>query len=198
MQAERPDIMYLSTTDYIQHKHAPGTPVANDFYAHDGRLSRRSSRPWAATIVFTADHGMNDKHGADGKPQVIYLQDTLDELARVPALRASSCRSPILMSCITARWVRLPPSTCRTMLDHAGVIAVLAKLPGMELVVDRADGCRRFELPEDRVGDVIAVSAKNFALGTAVAKHDLSGLDRAVALAWRHDRAAGAGHRQSR
>jgi phosphonoacetate hydrolase len=27
----RPDIMYLSTTDYVQHKHAPGTSAANDF-----------------------------------------------------------------------------------------------------------------------------------------------------------------------
>jgi phosphonoacetate hydrolase len=26
MQTRRPDVMYLSTTDYIQHKHAPGTP----------------------------------------------------------------------------------------------------------------------------------------------------------------------------
>ena len=25
MQTRRPDVMYLSTTDYIQHKHAPGT-----------------------------------------------------------------------------------------------------------------------------------------------------------------------------
>ena len=32
MARDRPDIMYLSTTDYIQHKHAPGTPVANAFY----------------------------------------------------------------------------------------------------------------------------------------------------------------------
>ncbi|MDP1750205.1 MAG: alkaline phosphatase family protein, partial [Reyranella sp.] len=28
MERDRPEIMYLSTTDYIQHKHAPGTPVA--------------------------------------------------------------------------------------------------------------------------------------------------------------------------
>src|SRR5258708_12693599 len=31
-----------------------------------------------ATIVLTADHGMNAKHGDDGQPNVIYLQDTLD------------------------------------------------------------------------------------------------------------------------
>ncbi len=34
--------------------------------------------------MLTADHGMNDKHGADGSPNVIYLQDVLDELATAP------------------------------------------------------------------------------------------------------------------
>src|SRR5450759_2129397 len=77
MEKERPDLMYLSTTDYVQHKAAPGTPVANDFYAMiDRNLARLDQL--GATIVVTADHGMNAKHGADGRPNVIYLQDTLD------------------------------------------------------------------------------------------------------------------------
>ena len=77
MERERPDLMYLSTTDYIQHKAAPGTPVANDFYAMiDRNLARLDEL--GATIVVTADHGMNAKHGADGRPNVIYLQDSLD------------------------------------------------------------------------------------------------------------------------
>jgi phosphonoacetate hydrolase len=174
MKAEQPDIMYLSTTDYIQHKHAPGTPVANDFYRMmDGYLAQLEAM--GATIVFTADHGMNDKHGADGQPQVIYLQDTLDEwlgagVARVilPITDPYVVHHGALGSFAT---IYLPET-----VDHKSVIARLAKLPGMELVLDRAEGCRRFELPEDRVGDVIAVSAKNHALGTAVARHDLSGL----------------------
>jgi phosphonoacetate hydrolase len=29
MQKYKPDVMYLSTTDYVQHKHAPGTDGAN-------------------------------------------------------------------------------------------------------------------------------------------------------------------------
>ena len=33
MERDRPDLMYLSTTDYVQHKSAPGTPAANAFYA---------------------------------------------------------------------------------------------------------------------------------------------------------------------
>ena len=33
LQEFKPNIMYLSTTDYIQHKYAPGNEVANKFYA---------------------------------------------------------------------------------------------------------------------------------------------------------------------
>src|SRR6266436_8172714 len=44
MAAHRPDILYLSTTDYIQHKHAPGTDEANRFYGMmDGYLAELGS-----------------------------------------------------------------------------------------------------------------------------------------------------------
>src|SRR5262249_59126815 len=33
LKRERPNLMYLSTTDYVQHKAAPGSDVANAFYA---------------------------------------------------------------------------------------------------------------------------------------------------------------------
>jgi phosphonoacetate hydrolase len=174
MQAERPDIMYLSTTDYIQHKHAPGTPVANQFYQMmDGYLSELEAM--GCTIVFTADHGMNDKHGADGKPQVIYLQDLLDSWIGVGKARVIlPITDPYVVhhgALGSFATIYLPDD-----VDHAALIARMGKLPGMELVVDRAEGCRRFELPEDRVGDVIAVSTRNFAIGTSESKHDLSGL----------------------
>jgi len=60
MERDRPQVMYLSTTDYIQHKHAPGTPVANDFYAMRTATWPGSTR-WVWHIVLTADHGMNAK-----------------------------------------------------------------------------------------------------------------------------------------
>ena len=69
--------MYLSTTDYVQHKHAPGTPEADAFYRMmDGYLARLDTL--GATIALTADHGMNAKTDARGVPQVLYLQDHLD------------------------------------------------------------------------------------------------------------------------
>ncbi|MBS0541768.1 MAG: phosphonoacetate hydrolase, partial [Proteobacteria bacterium] len=78
MERDRPEIMYLSTTDYIQHKHAPGTPVANDFYAMmDGYMAKLEAM--GCTVVLTADHGMNAKFGTDGQPDVIYLQDVFDK-----------------------------------------------------------------------------------------------------------------------
>jgi phosphonoacetate hydrolase len=176
LKAKRPDIMYLSTTDYIQHKYAPGDAVANDFYRMmDGYLAEMDAM--GAEIVLTADHGMNDKHGADLKPQVVYLQDVLDgwlgaAKARVilPITDPYVVHHGALGSFAT---VYLPEGA-----DQVDVIAKIAKLPGIALAVDRKAGCQKFELPEDRVGDVIVVSEKLFAIGTSAAKHDLSGLTR--------------------
>ncbi len=172
----RPDIMYLSTTDYIQHKYAPGDAVAQRLLPHDGRYLAEMDA-MGAEIVLTADHGMNDKHGDDMKPQVVYLQDVLDgwlgaAKARVilPITDPYVVHHGALGSFAT---VYLPDDA-----DQAAIIARIAKLPGIELAVDRATGCKKFELPEDRVGDVIVVSEKLFAIGTSVSKHDLSGLTR--------------------
>jgi phosphonoacetate hydrolase len=44
-------------------------------------------------------------------------------------------------------------------------------------VLTRADAASRFELPADRIGDLVVVSSRSVALGGAAAKHDLSGLD---------------------
>ena len=107
----RPDVMYLSTTDYVQHRAAPGSEVANAFYAmvdrYVGELDALGS-----IVALTADHGMNDKHLANGEPDVLYLQDTLDALRRRQQERASSCRSPTPMSPITARSAPSPRSIC--------------------------------------------------------------------------------------
>jgi phosphonoacetate hydrolase len=53
----------------------------------------------------------------------------------------------------------------------------LAQVAGIDLVLDNAEACKRFELPNDRVGDLVVVSAKHVVVGTSAARHDLSGLD---------------------
>jgi phosphonoacetate hydrolase len=173
MESRRPDIMYLSTTDYVQHKHAPGSDGANAFYAMmDGYLAQLDAM--GAVIALTADHGMNAKHGADGKPTVIYLQDQLDEW-----LGAGTAHQVILP--ITDPYVvhhGALGSFATIYLDQgADVVDRLRALDGVDYVEPRAVACADFELPEDRVGDLVVISAKGVVLGTAESEHDLSGLE---------------------
>src|SRR5207247_10919870 len=77
LEQRRPDILYLSLTDYIQHKYAPGEPEADRYYRNmDDKFGRLHDL--GAVVALTADHGMNDKSNADGSPRVIWLQDVLD------------------------------------------------------------------------------------------------------------------------
>ena len=52
---DRPDLRFLSLTDYTQHKHAPGDPVSVAFF---GRLDECFGRlaSLGATVALTADH----------------------------------------------------------------------------------------------------------------------------------------------
>jgi phosphonoacetate hydrolase len=174
MERVRPDVTYLSTTDYIQHKHAPGTPVANAFYAMlDGYLARLAAG--GATIALTADHGMNAKTDASGAPQVVYLQDCLDAWLGAGASRVIL---PITDPYVVHHGAL--GSFATAYVPAAAVATAAARieaLPGIELVLDRESACARFELPPDRVGDLIVVSRRDWVLGTSASRHDLAGLD---------------------
>jgi phosphonoacetate hydrolase len=175
MQTRRPDIMYLSTTDYVQHKHAPGTPDANRFYRMmDGYLGELDALGCA--IVLTADHGMNAKTRLDASPNVIYLQDLLDEwLGRGQARVILPITDPYVVhhgALGSYATVYLVPQ-----VDARAVSARLAALRDIEVVLSRTEAAARFELPPDRIGDLVVISTRAVALGSAAAKHDLSGLD---------------------
>jgi phosphonoacetate hydrolase len=173
MDTMRPDIMYLSTTDYIQHKHAPGTDVANRFYAMmDKYLARLEAL--GCVVALTADHGMNAKHDAAGKPDVIYLQDLFDgwygagkTRVILPITDPYVVHHGALGSFATAY---MPP----LLIEDA--LARLGAMPGIEAAMMRAEACHRFELPEDRMGDIVVVSTKRKVIGTAASRHDLSQL----------------------
>ncbi|MGE0332229.1 MAG: phosphonoacetate hydrolase [Ramlibacter sp.] len=179
MQTRRPDVMYLSTTDYVQHKHAPGTDGANRFYTMmDGYLAQLDAM--GCVIALTADHGMNAKVAMDGMPDVIYLQDWFD--AQLGAANGEG-RARVILP-ITDPYVvhhgalgsfatvYLPAGS-----DVAGLCATLARRQGMEAVLTREQAAQRFELPPDRIGDIVCVSERFTVIGTSASRHDLSGLD---------------------
>ncbi len=175
MQTQRPDVMYLSTTDYVQHKHAPGSAEANAFnHMMDGYLARLETQ--GCIIALTADHGMNAKTRLDASPNVIYLQDVLDDWL-------GSGRTRVILP-ITDPYVAHHGAlgSYATVYLHADVdasalAARIASLRGIEMVLTRADAASRFELPADRIGDLVVIAIRSVALGGAAARHDLSGLD---------------------
>lgn len=171
----RPDVMYLTTTDYVQHKYAPGVPQANSFYEmFDKYLTQLDAM--GAAIVVTADHGMKPKHKADGTPDVIYVQDVLDQwlgkdAARVilPITDPYVVHHGALGSFATAY---LPEDASRE-----DIIERLAAIDGIDLVLTRPEACVRFELPDDRIGDIVLISSENKTLGTSEHRHDLAALN---------------------
>ena len=174
-QSERPDLMYLSTTDYVQHKAAPGTREANDFYAMmDGYLARLDAL--GATVVVTADHGMNAKTDAFGRPNVIYLQDVLDAAYGTNATRVIL---PITDPYVVHHGALGSYATVYSKIPAAiaAIATRIAELPGIEAVLTRDEACARFELPPDRVGDLVIVSERLTVIGTSRDRHDLSALE---------------------
>ncbi|AWC25967.1 Phosphonoacetate hydrolase (plasmid) [Aminobacter sp. MSH1] len=171
----KPDVMYLTTTDYVQHKYAPGVPQANAFYEmFDKYLGALDAL--GAAIVITADHGMKPKHKADGTPDVVYVQDLLDEwlgkdAARVilPITDPYVVHHGALGSFATAY---LPEGA-----DQADIMKRLAAIEGIDVVIDNATACERFELPSDRIGDIVLVSTENKTIGTSEHRHDLAALN---------------------
>ena len=169
-----PNLMYLSTTDYVQHKFAPNQQGAKDFYSMADKYIGELDALGAALVV-TADHGMKPKHDANGKPSVIYVQDILDQwlgqaAARVilPITDPYVIHHGALGSFATAY---LPAE-----IDTNEITEKLSNLEGVLLVINKSEAVKRFDLPPDRIGDIVIISTENMTLGTSVDRHDLEAL----------------------
>ena len=172
----RPDLMYLSLTDYIQHKHAPGSEAANDFY---GMLDHWAQQlhDLGAVVVITADHGMSAKTDESGRARVIFVQEEVERvlgqegIARVilPITDPYTVHHGALGSFAS---VYLTADA-----DAALVGSALGQLTGIQAVLTRADASERYGLPADRIGDLVVLAEEGYALGKNAAWHDLSGLD---------------------
>jgi phosphonoacetate hydrolase len=174
LEERRPDLLYLSLTDWVQHKWAPDEEGARTFYRKlDDCIGRLAAQD--ATVALTADHGMNDKSDAAGEPKVIWLQDVLD--ARF-GKDATTVICPITDAFVAHHgalggfvrvWTRGKVSA-RQIIEHIGGI------DGIELALDKQTACRMFEMPPDREGDVAVVARHDVCIGGSAKNHDLSGL----------------------
>jgi phosphonoacetate hydrolase len=169
------DFLYLTTTDFIQHAHAPDEPQALDFYAGiDEQLGKLLAL--GALIGITADHGMNAKQKADGSPNVTYLESELERKFGAGFRVILPITDPYVVhhgALGSFAQVHLPASNGVAV---AAVIAFLKELPGVTEVLERECAARWMELPGDRMGDIVVCSGRDVTLGRTPMWHDLSAL----------------------
>ncbi len=175
LERDRPHLLFLSLTDYIQHKYAPGDAVSNIFYQRlDDAFGRLAAL--GATVALTADHGMNDKSNADGTPKVIYLQDRLDQQFGAGTTKVicpitdAFVRHHGALGGFVRVWIRDP------LITPEAIITASQAIPGVALAMNREEVCRQFELPADREGDVAVIGDAGTVLGASQSDHDLSNL----------------------
>jgi phosphonoacetate hydrolase len=174
LERQRAQLLYLSLSDYVQHAHAPGDPEADAFHrAVDDRVRRLVEL--GAVVGLVADHGMNDKALPGGEPNVIFLEDALNDRFGAGAVR--------VICPITDPFVRHHGALgsfvrvyARGAADLAALIAASAALPGVALVLDGPQAAQRFEMPLDREADFVVLGDDHTAIGASRAEHDLTGL----------------------
>jgi len=168
------DFLYLSTTDFIQHKFAPEQEESLAFYeALDHQLGQFLSL--GAVIGITADHGMNAKHFVDGSPNVIYLETMLEDAFEIPFGVTLPITDPYVVhhgAFGSFAVIHVPPA-----IPVRQVMELLMNLRGVTEVYDAKSAAIKLELPEDRMGDIIVVSGRNVVLGKSPEYHDLAALD---------------------
>ena len=167
-------LVYASLTDFVQHSAAPGDALSDAFYAEvDAALGRALDAGFVVGLA--ADHGMHAKTAADGSPNVRFLDDALAAAGIDGAHTLCPITDPYVVhhaALGSLAWVHLDDLEA---VDRAR--GVLASLTGVEGVLDRFAAADAFELPADRIGDLVVLADERTVLGKSPAAHDLSALN---------------------
>jgi phosphonoacetate hydrolase len=166
------DLVYVSLTDYVQHKQGPGGAMADAFYRRfDELLGEYLDLGFVVGIV--ADHGMNAKQHADGSPRVHYLEDVFE----AAGLRDYHVVLPITDPYVVHHgalgsfaWVYVPAAERERARD------ILAALDGVEEVFCREEAITLYKHPGDRIGDLSVAADARTVLGKSASKQDLAAI----------------------
>ena len=164
------DLLYVSTTDYVQHAEGPGGAMADQFLRHfDERIGEYLELGYVVGLV--ADHGMNDKHNADGSPRVHYLEHVLEQAGIQDYHVILPITDPYVVhhgALGSFAWVHVLPE------NRERARAAIVRLDGVEEVFTRDEAAVIYSHPRDRIGDLSVASDASTALGKSAAKHELS------------------------
>ena len=174
MEKGMSDFLYLSLTDYMQHTYAQDAEESLAFYeALDKEFGKLLAL--GAIVGATADHGMNAKVKVDGSPNVLFVETMLTE----------KFGTGFRVICpITDPYVKhhgaLGSYVVVHVTDKSKIEAVKKWLliqPGITEVFEKEMAVRILEQPEDRIGDLVVLSARDVVVGRTPIHHDLKALD---------------------
>ncbi|KAJ9144627.1 Phosphonoacetate hydrolase [Pleurostoma richardsiae] len=180
LREDRADLLYLTLSDFVQHKHAPGSPAADAFMAAvDGRVGALAGL--GAVVAVTGDHGMSDKSDAGGAPNVLFLQDELEGrfgrgCARVicpitdPFVKHHGALGSFVRVYVAAGAERADPALVGEMVAYSQT------LPQVEVALLGEEAAERYEMPLDREGDFVVVAKADAVIGSRAEEHDLGSL----------------------
>lgn len=172
----RAGFYYLTLSDFIQHHYAPRSREANAFMqAVDERLGKFVSM--GAVVAVTGDHGMSDKCHHDGSPNVLFLEDALNERwpecgARIicPIADPFVKHHGALGGFVRVHFLKEKPDETKTL----EILKYVSGLPQVELACTGADAAVRYETPADAEGDLAVISVENAVIGSRADEHDLT------------------------
>ncbi|KAJ1712964.1 alkaline-phosphatase-like protein [Aspergillus flavus] len=168
---DKSDFLYLMLSGYVQHKHGPGSPEADDFVkAMDDRLAKLAVM---AIVGVVGDHGMSRKSNDAGEPDVLFLEDVLDAKFGENAARVIC---PITDPFVRHHGAR--GSFVRVYLRDQSllesVLALCQALPETEVALSGEDAARKYDTPLDREGDIVVISTSSTVIGRCESEHGLS------------------------
>ena len=154
LEEEKPDLLYVTTTDYLQHKYGPDSAEAQ---AHHAALDAEVGKlvdSWLrihqdGAVFITADHGMRDKTRALD-PGVILRAEGVGAEA-VPIIKDRYVVHHGNQG--GAAYVHLENED-----SLAEAIAILKAHPGIEDALTRQEAAARFQLMAGRVGEVMVLA----------------------------------------
>ncbi|MCK9494298.1 MAG: alkaline phosphatase family protein [Dehalococcoidia bacterium] len=158
VERERPDVLYVTTTDYLSHMLPPQAPEARTAFAESDRLvgALIEGIP-GVSIAITADHGMNAKHRGIS-PEAVLRQAGIESVS-VSTLQDRYVKHHGNMS--GSAYVHLPHEAA----DLGRAREVLAARAGIERVLTRAEAAAEFHLDPERIGALVLLGDEETAFG---------------------------------
>ena len=173
LEQKRADFLYLSLTDYMQHKYPPEAEESLAFYeGMDREIGRLMEL--GAVVGSTADHGMNAKCNADGDVNVLYLETELNEKFGKGHRVICPITDPYVVhhgALGSLVMVHLAPES-----DQGAIASWILAQQGVTEVFDRNTAAAKCELPPERIGDLVVLAGRDYVLGRTPEDHDLSQL----------------------